>query len=42
MRGFAMMPGVQFQEICEALADAFDDLDVLDQMLLFRLTTRQG
>jgi hypothetical protein len=42
MRDFAMMPGVQFQEICEALADAFDDLVVLDQMLRFRLSIKRN
>jgi hypothetical protein len=36
-----MMPGVQFQEVCEALTDAFDDLDLLDQMLRFRLSIKR-
>ncbi len=36
-----MMPGVQFQEVCEALAEAFDDLDALDQMLRFRLSIKR-
>jgi hypothetical protein len=36
-----MMPGVQFQEVCEALTDAFTDLDDLDQMLRFRLNIKR-
>ena len=36
-----MMLGVQFQEVCDALAEAFDDLDELDRMLKFRLSIKR-
>jgi len=32
---------MQFQEVCDALAEAFEDLDALDRMLKFRLSIRR-
>src|SRR4051812_37611524 len=35
------MTGVQFQDVCEALVEAFTDLDDLDQMLRYRLNIKR-